>query len=119
MFNIVLVEPEIPGNTGNIARTCVVTGSRLHLVEPMGFSIDEKQVRRAGLDYWDKLDLTVYRDLDTFREENKCKARSGIFQQKPGKCSLRRISKTAISSYSERSAQVFPNIWCTEIRSMQ
>ncbi|MBR6821761.1 MAG: tRNA (uridine(34)/cytosine(34)/5-carboxymethylaminomethyluridine(34)-2'-O)-methyltransferase TrmL, partial [Clostridia bacterium] len=85
MFNIVLVEPEIPGNTGNIARTCVVTGSRLHLVEPMGFSIDEKQVRRAGLDYWDKLDLTVYRDLDTFREENKCKGTFWYFSTKAGK----------------------------------
>jgi tRNA (cytidine/uridine-2'-O-)-methyltransferase len=85
MFNIVLVEPEIPGNTGNIARTCVVTGSRLHLVEPMGFSIDEKQVRRAGLDYWDKLDLTVYRDLDSFREENKCRGTFWYFSTKAGK----------------------------------
>ena len=85
MFNIVLVEPEIPGNTGNIARTCMVTGSRLHLVEPMGFSIDEKQVRRAGLDYWDKLDLTVYRDLDTFRNENKGKGTFWYFSTKAGK----------------------------------
>ena len=68
MLNIVLVEPEIPGNTGNISRTCAVVGARLHLVEPLGFSIDEKHLMRAGLDYWDKLDLTVYKNLDAFLE---------------------------------------------------
>ncbi len=69
-LNIVLVEPEIPQNTGNIARTCAATGSSLHLVEPLGFSIDEKAVRRAGLDYWSKLSLFVYKDLDDFFEQN-------------------------------------------------
>ncbi len=63
MINIVLVEPEIPANTGNISRTCAVTGSRLHLVRPLGFDISEKAVKRAGLDYWDHLDLTVYDSL--------------------------------------------------------
>ena len=58
MINIVLLEPEIPFNTGAIGRTCVATGCRLHLIEPMGFSIDEKQVKRAGLDYWPRLDVT-------------------------------------------------------------
>lgn len=66
MINIVLVEPEIPANTGNISRTCAVTGSRLHLVKPLGFDISDKAVKRAGLDYWDKLDLTVYDSLDEF-----------------------------------------------------
>ncbi len=66
MLNIVLVEPEIPANTGNIARTCAATGSRLHLIRPLGFDISEKAVRRAGLDYWDLLDLTVYDGLDDF-----------------------------------------------------
>ena len=56
MLNIVLLEPEIPANTGNIGRTCVAAGARLHLIEPMGFQINEKQVKRAGLDYWDKFD---------------------------------------------------------------
>ena len=70
MLNIVLVEPEIPGNTGNIARTCAITGAMLHLVEPLGFSIEEKQIRRAGLDYWDKLKLQTYTNLDTFFAEN-------------------------------------------------
>ena len=56
-INIVLVEPEIPQNTGNIARSCAATGAKLHLVHPLGFSISEKQVKRAGLDYWDKLEI--------------------------------------------------------------
>lgn len=70
-LNIALIEPEIPQNTGNIARTCAATGARLHLVEPMGFKITDKQVKRAGLDYWDKLDITYYSDIDEFFERNK------------------------------------------------
>ncbi|MBQ4109897.1 MAG: tRNA (uridine(34)/cytosine(34)/5-carboxymethylaminomethyluridine(34)-2'-O)-methyltransferase TrmL [Clostridia bacterium] len=72
-LNIVLVEPEIPQNTGNIARTCAATGATLHLVEPLGFSIDEKHVKRAGLDYWQYLDLKIYKNLDEFLEINKDK----------------------------------------------
>ena len=68
MVNIVLVEPEIPQNTGNIARTCAITGSRLHLVRPLGFDISEKAVKRAGLDYWHLLDLRVYENLADFLE---------------------------------------------------
>lgn len=70
-FNIVLMQPDIPQNTGNIARTCAVTGARLHLVKPLGFSIDSKHVKRAGLDYWDELDITVYENTDEFFEKNK------------------------------------------------
>lgn len=70
MVNIVLVEPEIPQNCGNIARTCAATRSRLHLVEPLGFDISEKAVKRAGLDYWPMVDLTVYRDLDELFARN-------------------------------------------------
>ena len=70
MVNIVLVEPEIPQNCGNIARTCAATRSRLHLVEPLGFDISEKAVKRAGLDYWPMVDLTVYRDLDELLGQN-------------------------------------------------
>ena len=69
-LHIVLLEPEIPQNTGNISRTCAVTGSVLHLIGPLGFSIDEKHVRRAGLDYWDILDLRFYNDYDEFLEKN-------------------------------------------------
>ncbi|QXM05673.1 tRNA (uridine(34)/cytosine(34)/5-carboxymethylaminomethyluridine(34)-2'-O)-methyltransferase TrmL [Crassaminicella indica] len=63
-INIVLFEPEIPPNTGNIARTCAATGSRLHLIKPLGFSIDDKHLKRAGLDYWDLLDLHIYDNID-------------------------------------------------------
>ncbi len=65
-LNIVLVEPQIPQNTGNISRTCAVTGARLHLVKPLGFDISDKSLKRAGLDYWDKLDVTVYENLEDF-----------------------------------------------------
>ncbi len=70
MLNIVLLEPEIPANTGNIGRTCVATGSRLHLIEPLGFQINEKQLRRAGMDYWKDLDVTVYEDFEDFLAKN-------------------------------------------------
>ncbi len=70
-FNVVLVEPEIPQNTGNIARTCVLTGAALHLVKPLGFDLDEKQARRAGLDYWPQADVVLYDNLDDFFEKNK------------------------------------------------
>ena len=69
-LHIVFVEPEIPGNTGNIARTCAATGAHLHLVKPLGFDINEKAVRRAGLDYWPYVNLTVYENLDEFLEQN-------------------------------------------------
>jgi len=65
-LNIVLVEPQIPQNTGNIARTCAATGARLHLVEPMGFKIDDAKLKRAGLDYWGLLDITYYKSLEDF-----------------------------------------------------
>lgn len=67
-LHIVLVEPEIPSNTGNISRTCSVTGASLHLVHPLGFDISEKQVKRAGLDYWDELDLYEYQSFDEVKE---------------------------------------------------
>lgn len=70
VLNIVLVEPEIPQNTGNIARTCAATGARLHLVEPLGFRIDDKQLKRAGLDYWHLLDIAYYTGLDDFFAKN-------------------------------------------------
>ena len=70
MFNIVLLEPEIPANTGNIGRTCLVTGSRLHLIEPMGFIINDKNLKRAGMDYWHDLDVTVYDSFRDFVEKN-------------------------------------------------
>lgn len=70
VLNIVLVEPEIPQNTGNIARTCAATGARLHLVKPLGFAIDDRKLKRAGLDYWWMLDITYYDGLDDFFSKN-------------------------------------------------
>ena len=70
MIHVVLLEPEIPANTGNIARTCAATGTRLHLIRPLGFDISEKAVRRAGLDYWPMVDLQVYDNLADFFRQN-------------------------------------------------
>ena len=69
-INIVMVEPEIPQNTGNVARTCAATGARLHLVGPMGFKVDDKKLKRAGLDYWHYLDITYYESLENFFSKN-------------------------------------------------
>ena len=69
-INIVLHQPEIPQNTGNIARTCAATGASLHLIRPLGFEIDDKKLKRAGLDYWNRLDITYYDDLDDFYAKN-------------------------------------------------
>lgn len=87
MFHIVLVEPEIPQNTGNIARTCAVTGCALHLVEPLGFSIDDRQLKRAGLDYWHLLNVRLYPDLEVF------------FRQNPGRYHY--LTKKAPRAYTE------------------
>ena len=79
MFHVVLLEPEIPQNTGNIGRTCVASGCSLHLIEPMGFQINEKSVKRAGLDYWSSLDLTMhdcYRDFEVYCENEWKKIQS-------------------------------------------
>ena len=70
MINIVLHEPEMPANTGNIGRTCVATGARLHLIEPLGFLINDKMIKRSGMDYWDKLDVRTYLNFEDFLEKN-------------------------------------------------
>ena len=69
-IHIILHQPEIPQNTGNIARTCAATGASLHIIRPMGFEIDDKKLKRAGLDYWDKLDITYYDSIEDFKEKN-------------------------------------------------
>lgn len=73
MINIVLFQPEIPQNTGNIVRTCAITGAKLHLIKPFGFSIDNKHLKRAGLDYWDLLDIKVYENFEEFLEKKEDK----------------------------------------------
>lgn len=84
-LNIVLVEPEIPQNTGNIARTCAATGARLHLVGPMGFAIDDRKLKRAGLDYWRLLDITYYDSLDDFLLSHTADADKFFFFTTKGK----------------------------------
>lgn len=84
-LNIVLVEPEIPQNTGNIARTCAALGAKLHLVYPLGFSISEKQVKRAGLDYWDKLEIEEHINFKTFLEKYKPEENDMFFVTTKGK----------------------------------
>ena len=83
--NIVLVEPEIPQNTGNIARTCAITGSKLHLVHPLGFRLDEKSIKRAGLDYWDKLEIEEHDSLEDFLKKYKPEENNMFFATTKGK----------------------------------
>ena len=93
-MNIVLVEPEIPQNTGNIARTCKATGSVLHIVKPMGFTVDDKKLKRAGLDYWYELDIRYYENLKDFFAHN-----SGNFYfatQRESCATMNRITVTGI-----------------------
>jgi tRNA (cytidine/uridine-2'-O-)-methyltransferase len=80
MFNLVLVEPEIPPNTGNIARLALAAGCRLHLVKPLGFSLDDRQLRRAGMDYWRDVDVTLWENLDEF--QNRISPRAFFFSTK-------------------------------------
>ena len=84
-LNIVMVEPEIPQNTGNIARTCAITGAKLHLVHPLGFKIDEKSVKRAGLDYWDKIEIEEHNSLEEFLNKYKPEEKDMFFATTKGK----------------------------------
>lgn len=84
-INVVLVEPEIPQNTGNIARTCAATGAKLHLVYPLGFSVSEKALKRAGLDYWDKLEIEEHVSFDKFLEKYKPEENNMFFVTTKGK----------------------------------
>jgi tRNA (cytidine/uridine-2'-O-)-methyltransferase len=82
MFNLVLVEPEIPPNTGNIARLALATGCRLHLIKPLGFSLDDRQLRRAGMDYWREVDVTLWENLNDFEQMIPAPRRSLFFSTK-------------------------------------
>lgn len=84
-LHIVMVEPEIPQNTGNIARTCAITGAKLHLVYPLGFNLDEKSLKRAGLDYWDKLDIEKHDSLNEFLDKYKPEENNMFFATTKGK----------------------------------
>lgn len=100
MLNIVLHQPEIPANTGNIGRTCVATGSVLHLIEPLGFSLSEKQLKRAGMDYWGLLDVRRYINFEDFLEKNPA---IGGSAQKPGGPKLWMATTKAKKVYSDVS----------------
>ena len=106
-LNIVLIEPEIPQNTGNIARTCAATGARLHLVGPMGFHITDRQVKRAGLDYWDKLDITFYDSTAEFLKRTRA-ARFTTLPPKQSKTTATLSTPTAATSFSERKRRACP-----------
>lgn len=95
MFNVVLYQPEIPANTGNIGRTCVVTGSRLHLVGPLGFSLDDKLLHRAGLGYWGSLDVTVYASWEDFLTRN------GLAADSTDSSRLHLLTKKAARTYAQ------------------
>ena len=84
-INIVMVEPEIPQNTGNIARTCAITGAKMHLVHPLGFNIDEKSIKRAGLDYWDKVEIEEHNSLEDFFNKYKPEENNMFFATTKGK----------------------------------
>ena len=84
-INIVMVEPEIPQNTGNIARTCAIAGAKLHLVEPLGFEITDKTLKRAGLDYWDKLEIEKHKSFESFLEKYKPEENNMFFVTTKGK----------------------------------
>lgn len=115
-LNIVLVEPEIPQNTGNISRTCAATGARLHLVEPLGFAIDDRKLKRAGLDYWHLLDITRYANLKDFFPVTK--GLFTIFQPRPAGYTHRSpIRKRYIWSL-EKKPKGCPRRCCTTIRTI-
>ena len=101
-LNIILHEPEIPGNTGNIGRTCVATGTRLHLIEPLGFQLNDKTVKRAGMDYWDQLDVTRYDDWNDFW--NATREQRFIMQRPRENMSIRMclLSRTVLSCLARR-----------------
>ena len=84
-LHVVMIEPEIPQNTGNIARTCAITGAKLHLVHPLGFKIDEKSIKRAGLDYWDKLEIEEHTSLEEFLNQYKPEENDMFFATTKGK----------------------------------
>ncbi len=110
-FNLVLVHPQIPNNTGAIGRLCVNAGATLHLIKPIGFDIDEKAVRRAGLDYWDRLDLKVWESIEIFLNIMTLHVMHTLLQQKQTDPILMQILKRVIIFSLEVKQKVFPKIF--------
>lgn len=117
MINLVLVEPEIPANTGNISRTCAVTGCALHLIRPLGFDISDKALKRAGLDYWDKLDLTVYDNLDDFFSRHPNPDLWLASSKGPGPI-MRPLSAMAVFFFSARRPKGSMRPFCLRMQSV-
>lgn len=112
-MHIILHQPEIPANTGNIGRTCAATGVSLHLIEPLGFRLNEKEIRRAGMDYWEHLDVTRYMNFDEFKSMHP-DAKSGWLPPKPDRPIRRFLTARMILSCSAKKAPASPkNFWWT------
>lgn len=116
MINLVLVEPEIPANTGNISRTCAVTGCALHLIRPLGFDISDRSLKRAGLDYWDKLNLTVYDNLDDFFSRHP-NPDLWLASSKGAGLITRPLSATAVFFFSARKPKDSTKPFCPRMLS--
>ena len=112
-INIVLHEPEIPQNTGNIARTCAATGTALHIIKPMGFAVDDRKLKRAGLDYWHSLDITYYESLDDFRKIRGLI--STVFPPRLLAVTRKCRTVTPFSFSSARKLRDFPRIFSSKI----
>ena len=113
MFQVVLLEPEIPPNTGNVGRLCLATGSMLHLIEPLGFSLDDKLLKRAGLDYWDKVQVRRWADWATFRAAQPNAARLWFLTAPTGT----RISRPATIWFSAGRPAACPRLCSRQTRS--
>ena len=116
MINLVLVEPEIPANTGNIFRTCAVTGCALHLIRPLGFDISDRSLKRAGLDYWDKLNLTVYDNLDDFFSATRIQTCGWLHPKGPGLIT-RPLSATAVFFFFGKETKDSTKPFCPRMLS--
>lgn len=110
-INIVMVEPEIPQNTGNIARTCAATGAKLHLVKPLGFSIDDKYLKRAGLDYWDKLDIEIHENLEEFLNKYACVGVAPLGDPKEIKSNIFLASTKSQQTYADIEYHQFEEVF--------
>ncbi len=119
-LNVVLVEPEIPANTGNISRTCALTGAALHLIGPMGFEITDKRLKRAGLDYWNMLDLHYYNNLEVFLKRIRRIAKiSFTIPQRPGTVSVKFLIPIMPIFFLEKKQRVSPKSFYLKIRIQQ
>jgi tRNA (cytidine/uridine-2'-O-)-methyltransferase len=115
-FHVVLVEPEIPANTGNIARTCLAAGAALHLVKPLGFSLDERQLRRAGMDYWDRVDVRVRESFREVRESADPGARFYFLSTKAGRAHTDAPFRAGDYLVFGRETKGLPEAWIEENR---